>query len=284
MPEFLQKIISDVHNKPQRNLQSKFTFNSYFESGNIDKVFKRTENEFDLLMKTDTNSLGYAQWFYFEVTSSVTGDLKMNILNFSKRKSLFRKGMRPCYRIAGNKDWNHVDNTQYEGHDLENGKRFYTLSFVYKFLEANEKVFFSFAMPYTFTRLKNFLFKFEDKLGVGTEEEFKIEKPKLIYRRNTLCKSLGGLPIYILTITSDKNSGLPYNKRKGVVITSRVHPGETTCSYIAESLIKFLLDNHQHSIALRNLFVFKIIPMLNPDGVVCGNYRTSLAGVDLNRQ
>jgi cytosolic carboxypeptidase protein 2/3 len=35
---------------------------------------------------------------------------------------------------------------------------------------------------------------------------------------------------------------------------------------------------------LRNNFIFKIIPCLNPDGVICGNYRSSLAGVDLNRQ
>ena len=35
---------------------------------------------------------------------------------------------------------------------------------------------------------------------------------------------------------------------------------------------------------LRNNFVFKIIPMLNPDGVIIGNYRCSLSGLDLNRQ
>ena len=29
--------------------------------------------------------------------------------------------------------------------------------------------------------------------------------------------------------------------------------------------------------------IFKIIPMVNPDGVVAGNYRTSFFGKDLNR-
>ena len=34
---------------------------------------------------------------------------------------------------------------------------------------------------------------------------------------------------------------------------------------------------------LRDNFVFKIVPMLNPDGVINGNTRCNLAGVDLNR-
>jgi len=34
---------------------------------------------------------------------------------------------------------------------------------------------------------------------------------------------------------------------------------------------------------LRSQLVFKIIPMLNPDGVIVGNYRCSLTGKDMNR-
>ena len=35
---------------------------------------------------------------------------------------------------------------------------------------------------------------------------------------------------------------------------------------------------------MRKNVVFKIIPMINPDGVIFGNFRTSLSGKDLNRQ
>ena len=35
---------------------------------------------------------------------------------------------------------------------------------------------------------------------------------------------------------------------------------------------------------LRRELLFLVVPMLNPDGVVLGNYRCSLAAVDLNRR
>jgi len=72
--------------------------------------------------------------------------------------------------------------------------------------------------------------------------------------------------------------------RRAIVITSRVHPGESNASFIVEGMLQFLVSDDEVAKYLRNNFVFKIIPMLNPDGVLIGNYRTSLSGLDLNRQ
>jgi len=69
-----------------------------------------------------------------------------------------------------------------------------------------------------------------------------------------------------------------------VFLTARQHPGETPSSYMIEGAIEFLTDPHNAEAAfLREHFIFKVIPMMNPDGVIHGNYRCNLQGVDLNR-
>lgn len=55
-------------------------------------------------------------------------------------------------------------------------------------------------------------------------------------------------------------------------------------SYIIEYIIEFLLGTSTIAKVLRENFLFKIVPMLNIDGVIIGNYRCNLAQVDLNRQ
>lgn len=51
-----------------------------------------------------------------------------------------------------------------------------------------------------------------------------------------------------------------------------------------KGVIDFLTGKSPEAKALRDAFVFKIIPILNPDGVINGNYRCSLCGQDLNRR
>lgn len=47
--------------------------------------------------------------------------------------------------------------------------------------------------------------------------------------------------------------------------------------------MRFLLSKHSIAKSLRSKVIFKIVPMLNVDGVIVGNYRSSLAGLDINR-
>lgn len=87
----------------------------------------------------------------------------------------------------------------------------------------------------------------------------------------------------MLIVTNFSSAGEEIAERKAIIITARVHPGETNASYMMKGVIDFLVSDDIKAQFLRNNYVFKIIPMLNPDGVIVGNYRCSLVGQDLNR-
>jgi Predicted carboxypeptidase len=75
-----------------------------------------------------------------------------------------------------------------------------------------------------------------------------------------------------------------HDSKKCIILTARVHPGESNGSYMMKGLLDYLTSDSREAKILRKKFIFKVIPMLNPDGVIYGNYRCSLLGVDLNRR
>ena len=90
---------------------------------------------------------------------------------------------------------------------------------------------------------------------------------------------------FLMPQQPDPNEGKEEkNYKKYLFITSRVHPGESQASHIVHGMIQWLLSDDDEAQELRDKFVIKIIPMVNPDGVIHGNYRVSLLGVDLNRR
>lgn len=67
-------------------------------------------------------------------------------------------------------------------------------------------------------------------------------------------------------------------QKKGIILSARVHPGETGASYMMKGVIDYLVGQSVEARILRDNFIFKIIPMVNPDGVILGNTRCALIG------
>ena len=99
----------------------------------------------------------------------------------------------------------------------------------------------------------------------------------------TLGKTLGDLNIPILRITNPgKNIEVNQSADKPVIlIIGRQHPGETHSSFVIHGLINFLISSNAFASKLRDQFEWWVVPMINPDGVVIGNYRTNLQGKDM---
>ncbi|KAL4471141.1 hypothetical protein ABPG72_019083 [Tetrahymena utriculariae] len=262
--------------------QQKIQFSSSFESGNLFCAYKVNETEFDLILQNDINTKGNTQWFFFSVTNAKAGQvLKFNILNLNKPGSLFNEGLCPVIfsvkqnELSGQEWVRGGFNIKYYRGDIQRdgnkGKPYYTLSFSYYIHHSQDTIYFAHSFPYTFTDLKEYINEF-------MKDETKNKKVSV----KKLCKTLAGNNCEMLTITS--SSMVKRFQRKGIVIFARQHPGETGGSYMVQGCIDFLLGDSPEAEYLRDNCVFKIVPMLNPDGVIHGNYRCSLAGCDLNRR
>lgn len=246
-------------------------FESRFESGNLKKAILTTENEYDLYLRNDYNSQGYGQWYYFRVSNTKPGTTyTFNIVNHFKPDSLSNQGLKPLMysvrksKIEGCGWYRGGKNICYYPNSTKKKNApgyYYSLSFSFEFEYENDEVYFAHCFPYTYRDLKDFLKK--------TCSDKKTDR----VRKTELCKSLGGNSLDYVIITNFEAPEADIATREAVVITGRVHPGETNASYIVEGILQFLVGDSDAAKQLRNTYVFKVIPMLNPDGVVLGNYR-----------
>lgn len=154
-------------------------------------------------------------------------------------------------------------------------RTFYTFTFTCTFEFDDDQVFFSHCYPYTYSDLQEDLSRIEKDPACQN-----------FFYRGTLTRTLAGNRCEYLSITSkdkDPNSQKAMSK-KGIFLSARVHPGESNASWMMKGIIDILVGHSPEAKALRDHFVFKIVPILNPDGVINGNYRCSLSGQDLNRR
>lgn len=253
-------------------------FSSNFESGNLQRVYQHKDNEYVLMLHEDYGNPKYTQWFYFSVRSRYQGKVRFHIVNVSKKDDGLMQGMQIVVRKGlvwerGGEDTVFREATEfYEYFDPTN---MYALSFTYNFQDGCP-VAFAYSFPYTHTQVTDWL----RNISHANHD---------ICQVIPLCKTLSGATCEMITITSEINlyTDLKKNQiseKKAVFFMGRVHPSESPSSYIIQGLVNFLIGKSFEARTLRKNFVFKIIPMINPDGVRYGNSRCSLLGIDLNRR
>ncbi|KAJ9574583.1 hypothetical protein L9F63_008210, partial [Diploptera punctata] len=258
-------------------------FESRFESGNLAKVVKITDSYYELYLRTDMYTNRHMQWYYFRVENMRNKIVYQHfILNMCKAESLYSVGMRPLLYSTKEAQLNGIgwrrsgENISYYRNeplpDEEDQLPSYTLTFNIEFPHDNDRVYLAHCYPYTYSDLQDYLIHLQNHPVKSTYSKLRL-----------LCRSLAGNNVYYLTVTAPSQQDEP-KKKKAIVVTARVHPGETPASWMMKGFLDFLTGDSLQARELRDKFIFKLVPMLNPDGVIVGNNRCSLTGRDLNRQ
>ena len=324
-------------------------FESRFECGNLNRVYRTGNYEYNLLVSNDINTKHCTQWYFFSVLGMVKGQKYcFNIVNFDKTGSQYNHGMQPCVYSELLAETNHQgwfrrgSNVCYYqnlykktkgnvlGTATEKKVSLNTLTFTDIHHLNQDRLYYAFCLPYTATDCykridalqqyelhhnsvnpgnrhrsgsrrgsssggsngssktnssnTNFNNRIEEVVAEEDDHGEADDKESTgILLRTVLCHTLGGLPVPLLTITDFKAPVAEIANRKYICLSGRVHPGESPASYMMDGVISFLCGGSEVAKRLRKIAVFKIVPMLNPDGVATGNNRCNLAGHDLNR-
>lgn len=266
-------------------------FESRFESGNLRRVIQASSFEYDLILNADVSSSHHHQWFYFEVSNmEPSTPYVFNIINNEKPNSEFNFGMKPVMfsvqeAIEGRPAWirtgydicyhkNHYSRVP-KSHDNARLKKsankcYYTATFTVTFPHAYDVCYIAYHYPYTYTQLQVYLNK----------QDSCVLPSNMFYSNQVLCYTLNGNPVPVLTITAKDNM----KDKEVIFLTARVHPGESNSSWVMEGVLNYLVGDSPPARLLLEKFIFKIVPMLNPEGVIHGNQRCGLTDEDLNRR
>lgn len=244
----------------------------------------------------------------------------LTVRNMNNHTKLYSDGYRPWCKRPGDAWRRLADRSSLEFSIVREGDTF-GIRWRHEASRGAGTTYFAFCAPYGYLECQGLLEELEEAFADHTYSWPDPHRPlrnlsrsindcwfpragrDLVFRRQLLHRSLQGRRVDLLTITAiPQKSGeepdilpqdLPcatlasnvpkFENRPIIFISARVHPGETPGEFVFLGLLRFLLSEDPRASSLRQQFQFKLVPMLNPDGVACGHYRTNTIGLNLNR-
>lgn len=294
-------------------------FSSDFDHGNLKDANRSSDGAWELTMAKDAegteNEKRSSTWFYFRVQDTrvdAKRQARFRFTGMTRQGQLYKHGHRPVVRAVKDRDpacwaslkgsggWKRVSACSYRDQSDKTGD----LQFDHTFAALDDCVEFAFCFPYAY----------EESLATHRAVLDRVSGDIVAYNE-LLCLSSEGRRVEMLTVTDahgasqerepllDDHGDIAathhlfpevrfgqaqrppqYPQKQEVIISARVHPGETPASFVLDGLLELLLrpDDRRAKVLRRN-YVFRFVPQLNPDGVHRGHYRHDSYGVNLNR-
>jgi len=243
-----------------------FGVSTDFEGGSIGKVtvLSPTHLQCALVGQTDQDGRNrQANWYYFQLDRLPHQEITIDLVNLAGEYDYHGpvysvdQNTRPVYSYDG-KTWTHFRDGQVSWDEQTPLLRL-------RFTPERGSMWIAHVPPYTTKDLARLLDSFHASPYLKSE---------------VVGRTVDGRDMPLLTVTNPATSAA---SKKVIWLMFRQHAWETGSSWACEGAIRFLLSDARRAAEIRDVAIFKIFPMADPDGVAHGTVRFNRNGYDLNR-
>jgi murein tripeptide amidase MpaA len=239
------------------------SWSSDFGQGNARDVQQRKDGTISFTISPDPGGDQYL-WFFLKIAVDQSDSVDFVLMNAAKaHQTGNRWNITKPFISADGETWHRAI-------DIKYGKDSGLLNIlnepVFRFRSpiVSDTLWIAYFQPYTNKDLCSFITQLDTYESV---------------RVSSLGLSEEGRKIPLITVAKLDSSN---TERETIWIVGREHPGETPLSFVCEGIIEAIL-NHPAGKRLCTIFDFRVVPILNVDGVDHGHYYHNATGVNLAR-
>jgi len=198
-------------------------------------------------------------WFYFRA-DQVKG--KTITFELNDLVGVYRGNEHIVYTDYTQPVYSYDQNNWYRIADVNYDSLNHTFIFSERF--DHEAAWIAYAHPYSYSRYRQLVSGLEDEQYVSIEP---------------IATTAGGREIRMVSIT---DQDIQADQKKVVLIMAIQHAGEDAGGYFVEGMIDYILSDTPDAAVIRENYIYKFLPMMNPDGMYKGVSRYNSRMEDLN--
>jgi hypothetical protein len=210
------------------------------------------------LITPENTPINQSPWYAFKIWSEINQDI------YLKLTYLFGVKHRYYPKLSHDgKNWYRLDSANYLMGNIETKKndRFLPDDITMKISIGPDTLWIS-AQEISTSKNANTWME-----GLATKPYVSVEQ---------ITKSSEGRAINMLKIGNSDD-------KRMIIVLSRQHPPEVSGYLAMQSFVEVLAGESETATKFRKMYNTYVFPMINPDGVDNGHWRTNAQGVDLNR-